>query len=158
MSEEPPQGYSTLDIDEDAPLYRFVRYVGPANSNCRLAELELHGILYSMEPQDGLCNVSCQVGEHSADSLRMADIQQGYKYSTLLTPNITSLAPSMGTTAGGTTLSIEGSGFGNEVKTGALLLSQLMYRKIHRTNSKMIPVGFEEMYVLLHSKCFVLRE
>lgn len=130
LGEEPPQGYTTLDIDEQVPLYRFVRYVGPPNSNCRLAELELHGILYSLEPENGSCNVHCQVGELPVDSLRVFEIQQGFTYSPSLTPNVTNLTPSMGTTAGGTTISIEGSGFGTEVKFEPLYLYP-MHREIN---------------------------
>lgn len=84
--------------------YRYIRFFG---NKCRIAELNVHGIVYR-EGGDGTSD-KCDV-EIIVNSKTLL-LTEKIEYRSDKTPSITSITPSLGSTAGGSEVIITGTGF-----------------------------------------------
>eukprot|EP00951_Prasinocladus_malaysianus_P031605 scaffold303635_cov50-Prasinocladus_malaysianus.AAC.1 len=105
---EPTQGYTSYYPPDDTPDYRYVRWVARGGYQCSLAELEFHGVLLSDASVDTACDVTLQIAD---DDSATATLANSFTYDSTLTPSVTSISPERGTSAGGTRVTITGTGF-----------------------------------------------
>ncbi|GMH45335.1 hypothetical protein BSKO_13292 [Bryopsis sp. KO-2023] len=146
VDEEPPQGYTSYEVESDAPLYRFLRYAGPEGSYCRVGEVEFHGVHFS-DSDDQRCNITVGVGE-SSDAMLTAALPEAFQYSPSLTPNITSISPELGTTAGGTSLTIAGTGFSTDIAQVSVTVDGVPCEVTEATESEVVcSTGYREAFV-----------
>jgi hypothetical protein len=104
----PQVGWNEYQVSDDNRLHRFryIRYRNVQPTQCRVGELRFYGHTTSYE-DSGRCSVDVLVNEASVSS------SQDVHFDNSSTPQLTSLSPTMGTTAGGVTLTITGTGFGS---------------------------------------------
>src|SRR5690606_20869671 len=89
---------------------------------CSLSEIAFYGILMSDSTATDLtqfpCNVKVSVNGASQT------VSNGVNYRQDSTPQITSISPDLGTAAGGTTLTITGTGFSNVLAETHVLVDE----------------------------------
>eukprot|EP00854_Cymbomonas_tetramitiformis_P005436 gene5436-6591_t len=103
VSDDPDEGWNEYMVDS-ALSFRYLRLT--CAWICGIGELELYGTLYTN--MSSTCDVRVHVGEEASET---AMLSTAFEYAEASTPSITSITPSMGTTGGGTSLTIHGTGF-----------------------------------------------
>ena len=104
--------YFGLDDGSEISNIRYLKYSGvTAASKCRLAEIHVKGWLLYKDDLD-LSNAACPVSLKVNGIVGTGTGNVYYKNS--LTPNVTGVTPAYGKSPGGTTLTIQGKGFGTD--------------------------------------------
>lgn len=108
------QGWNTYHLPTGFDkLYSKIRYKGLStkDQDCSFAEIETYGYRYYKTTTDTDTDLACPVYV-SVLSSAPATLDNKVVYKAGATPLVSALNPVRGTTAGGTTLTITGSGFG----------------------------------------------
>jgi hypothetical protein len=127
---EPPgvPGWMTFQINAtQAGAMRYWRVakhglVSGDRYTCLYAEVEFTGSLMADYPDIGACPVSVKVSDSTDDesaSLSATLVNTTFAYMDALTPTISDISPTMGTTGGGTALTITGVGFPSTIPEDA---------------------------------------
>jgi hypothetical protein len=120
-------GWNFVDVAPATPV-RVLRYRGPANSNCQMAELEYHGRLLMSDRTDGLCPVLAGVHApaphpslglvlpRAAPSVFPATAlaaPEQVQFAVAATPVVTAIQPARGSSLGGESITLQGANLGN---------------------------------------------
>ena len=95
--------------------FRYLKFSGGVR-DCSIAEIEVTGYKFADVPNINLTGHTCDASLSVAGADTAADLTQKVTYKESLTPKITGISPEMGTTAGGTTLTISGENFKSDSK------------------------------------------
>ena len=95
------------DADDDYPVFkaRYFRLEPPSASKCKLAEIEVRGVVTQIDSSNSLtCNVEV------FDSGVTTPVAGGtFQYMQTMTPTVTAVSPTTGTILGGTVLTFTGT-------------------------------------------------
>lgn len=94
-----------------AASYRYVKFEHNTTSNCKLAELEISGILVASTSTSATSNA---VDVHFNDGFHATTWNGKVTYQSSTTPTITNLSPKTMNTLGNSPLTITGTGFGTD--------------------------------------------
>jgi hypothetical protein len=139
-------GWNAIQLASATEYIRYIRYKGPPNSFCQMAELEYHGIV--ADSSSNACTVEVRVlpvqlhPSRGRDAFNVAgqptpvQAPQQLEYSQALTPEVTSIAPAWGSSLGGTPITLRGTLFANAVQvevngrpcTGLVVVSDVELR------------------------------
>ena len=112
------EGYNTITFAAGSrPLYRYLRWrQASAISKCELAELKFKGTLFSSLSVTNTAIVSVPNVQVTINGLTK-DFVANLQYRQDITPTVTGVSPAVGSSIGGTVITITGTGFGTD-KTG----------------------------------------
>lgn len=109
-------GKNKFEISEDIPVIRSIRLqslVQKHTSRCSLAEVAFYGARLYKNSTDSITSQTCDVKFSSYNY--QIQFNQSVQFSEGSTPKISSFIPKIGTTLGGTNLTINGSNFGGDL-------------------------------------------
>ena len=108
-------GWNNFRLDGASIAYRYFRLRGGSSTaKCALSELQFKGVVLSGSTTSNLNAIDCPARVEINDQVRETSIAVNYRESQ--TPVLNEIDPKMGTSAGGTALTLRGSGFDNTAR------------------------------------------
>jgi len=111
ITDTPVSGYTTYNVAPEA-AYRYIEYFQEGARRCKVAEVQFYGTVMSQFEDISACPVKVEHASSLSDGFFSSfTANQTFEYTMGLTPVITSVSPSLGSTIGGTEITLTGTNF-----------------------------------------------